>query len=125
MSSVCSVFLQNLIKISCKFEISDKHCSILFILIFLIIDGMSFLYSITIIPNNWNMSQALREIFAKNLILLRTSRKLNREELSLLLGFDNSYISKAEKAKVNITIDKIEKIANYFEVSAQELFKKL
>lgn len=63
-----------------------------------------------------------REILAKNIIKLRTKRKLRREELSLLLGFDNSYISKLEKGKINITIDKLTKIADYFEVSAKDLF---
>lgn len=63
-----------------------------------------------------------RKILAKNIIKLRTKRKLKREELSLLLGFDNSYISKLEKGKINITIDKLTKIADYFEISIKELF---
>ena len=63
-----------------------------------------------------------REILAKNKKKLRTKRKLRREELSLLLGFDNSYISKLEKGKINITIDKLTKIADYFEISAKDLF---
>jgi len=61
------------------------------------------------------MSQLIRNIFANNVKRLRISKGLRREELSLILGYDNSYISKLEKGKVNITIDKIEQIANYFE----------
>lgn len=66
-----------------------------------------------------------REILAKNIIKLRTKGKLKREELSLALGFDNSYISKLEKGKINITIDKLTQIADYFEISIKELFKTL
>ena len=63
-----------------------------------------------------------RELLAKNIIKLRTKRSIRREELSLALGFDNSYISKLEKSKINITIDKLTLIANYFEISIKELF---
>ena len=63
-----------------------------------------------------------RELLAKNIIKLRTKRNIRREELSLALGFDNSYISKLEKSEINITIDKLTLIANYFEISIKELF---
>ena len=39
-----------------------------------------------------------------------------------MLGFDNSYISKLEKGKINITIDKLSKIAKFFGVDIKELF---
>ena len=55
------------------------------------------------------MSQDIRKIFALNIKTLREKKGLKKEELSLLLGFDNSYISKLEKQRVNITIDKISK----------------
>ena len=63
-----------------------------------------------------------REVLAKNIIKLRIKRNIRRGELSLALGFDNSYISKLEKSKINITIDKLTLIANYFEISIKELF---
>ena len=66
-----------------------------------------------------------RKILANNVKALREAKQLRREELSLLLGFDNSYISKVEKYRVNITIDKISKIANYFEVDIIDLFTVL
>ena len=71
----------------------------------------------------WNMSQESRNILAKNIKKLRLDKKLKREELSLILGFDNSYISKLEKAKINITVDKLDKIANYFEIETYKLLK--
>lgn len=70
------------------------------------------------------MSQDLRKILATNIKKLREKSNLKKEKLSLLLEFDNSYISKLEKGKVNITIDKIEKIANFFKVNINELFLK-
>ncbi len=69
------------------------------------------------------MSQELRNILANNIKKLRLEKKLKREELSLILGFDNSYISKLEKAKINITIDKLNNIANYFEIETYKLLK--
>ena len=63
-----------------------------------------------------------RNILASNVKLLREKKKLKREELSLLLGFDNSYISKIEKCRVNATIDKISRIAKYFDIEIKELF---
>lgn len=68
------------------------------------------------------MSQDIRNIIATNVNKLRVLRNLKREELSLLLGFDNSYISKLEKGKINITIDKLDKIATFFDVNIKELF---
>ncbi len=69
------------------------------------------------------MSQDIRQILANNVKNLRTQKKLSREELSLILGVDNSYVSKLEKCKINITLDKIEILANYFETKAYLLLK--
>ena len=69
------------------------------------------------------MSQEIRYKFAENIKQLRASKKITREELSLAIGVDNSYISKLEKGKINITIDKIGDIAEYFNVEVFKLFK--
>ena len=69
------------------------------------------------------MSQDIRQILANNIKNLRTQTKLSREELSLVLGVDNSYVSKLEKGKINITLDKIEMLANYFETEVYLLLK--
>ena len=65
-----------------------------------------------------------RIILANNVKRLRSKLKIKREELSLALGFDNSYISKLEKGKINITIDKLSVIADYFNVDIVDLFIK-
>ena len=71
------------------------------------------------------MSQGVRQILANNIKNLRTQKKLSREELSLVLGVDNSYVSKLEKGKINITLDKIEMLANYFETDVYLLLKEI
>lgn len=68
------------------------------------------------------MSQSARWVIAKNINKLRTNANLRREQLSLSLNFDNSYISKLEKGKINITIDKLEKIAKFFNIEIKDLF---
>ena len=65
-----------------------------------------------------------RKILADNVRNLRQKSKIRREELSLALGFDNSYISKLEKCKINITIDKLSVLAKYFDIEIAELLKK-
>ena len=68
------------------------------------------------------MSQDVRNLLAKNITAYRVSRSLSREELSLMLGVDNSYVSKLEKGRVNITIDKITQLAELLDVKVQHLF---
>lgn len=70
------------------------------------------------------MNQFVKNILAQNIKKLRESKSLKREELSLILGFENSYISKLEKAKMNITIDRLIKIADFFEIKFVELFNE-
>ncbi|MBR1775904.1 helix-turn-helix transcriptional regulator [bacterium] len=62
------------------------------------------------------MSQVYREKIAQLVKSLREKKKMTRENLSLALGYDNSYISKLERGNVNITIDGIEEIAKFFGV---------
>ena len=70
------------------------------------------------------MSQSLREILSKNIRKYREDRHFSMEELSLLLEVDNSYISKLEKSTVNITIDKLEKLAQILGIEVVDLFKQ-
>ncbi len=84
---------------------------------------MSFLYNFLFIQHHWNMSQYSRKYIAQNVKKYRIAKGLKREELSLTLGFDNSYISKLERETVNITIDRLEKIANYLDVDIVRLLE--
>lgn len=69
------------------------------------------------------MCQDGRKIIAKNLQYYRNAKKLTREELSLNLGLDNSYISKLEKCKINISIDTLTKIATKLNIQISDLLK--
>ena len=64
-----------------------------------------------------------RIILANNVKNLRTKNGYTSQELSLILGFDNSYISKVENANMNITIDKLDAIANFFNTDTRSLFQ--
>jgi len=68
------------------------------------------------------MSQEVRIKIAKKVKLHRIKLGLTRENLSLALGFDNSYISKLERCKINITVDRLEKIANFFGIKILNFF---
>ena len=58
------------------------------------------------------MNQDSRFILAQNIQKLRKKANLTRE-----------YISKIEKQKINITLDSLEKIANYFKIDTYVLLK--
>ena len=68
-----------------------------------------------------SMNQDSKNAIAANVKKLREQAQLTREKLSLILEFENSYISKLENKKVNITIERLDKIASYFGVKTFEL----
>jgi len=67
------------------------------------------------------MNQNSKTIIATNIKKLREQTDLTREKLSLALEFENSYISKLENARINITIERLDKIADYFKIKTFEL----
>ena len=66
------------------------------------------------------MSQAGRNYISQKVKKYRINAGYTREQLSLAIGYDNSYISKVEKGKVNIGIDVIEAIALACNVSIEK-----
>ena len=70
------------------------------------------------------MNKNVKKRFGKNLKKYRRLKGLSQEELSLDLDLDGSYIGKVENAKLNITLDKINSIANYLGIEVIELYKK-
>ncbi len=69
------------------------------------------------------MTKDIKKILAKNIKRLRKQKRLTQANLSLELELDGSYIGKIENAKMNITIEKLDLIAKYFEVDTFELLK--
>lgn len=68
------------------------------------------------------MNQNSKQLIAQNVEKLRREKKITKEAMSLALGFDNSYISKLEKGNINITIEKLDKIADFLNVETKILF---
>ena len=64
-----------------------------------------------------------KELLGLKVKELRIMRKITQEKMSEIIGVDNSYISKFERKNVNITIDKLEKIAKALDVELVELFQ--
>ncbi|WP_232219809.1 helix-turn-helix domain-containing protein [Pseudogulbenkiania sp. MAI-1] len=62
-------------------------------------------------------------MLAFNVRLHRVEKKLSQEQLGFVAGLDRTFISQVERARINVSLDNIEKIANSLEVSASELLK--
>lgn len=69
------------------------------------------------------MNENVKIKLVDNIKKLRKERGISQELLSLELDFDVSYIGKVENEKMNISIDRVIKIANYFEVCFEDLFE--
>ncbi len=65
---------------------------------------------------------SLREVFAKNVRLIRNNLGLSQERLADGASLHRTYIGSVERAEVNVSIDNIEKIAAALKVPAAELF---
>ena len=67
---------------------------------------------------------SLRQQFALNLRAIRTQQGLSQEKLGELAGFHRSYVSQAERALGNITLDNVERLAKVLMIDASKLLKK-
>lgn len=65
----------------------------------------------------------LREIFAYNIRNIRLKKGISQEELAFSCELHRTYISDIERAKRNVSIDNIEKIADALEVAPYKLLK--
>lgn len=77
----------------------------------------SYLFLIKVMQKESNSRYCL----ANNIRIHRERMNLSREELSLMLGVDNSYISKLEKGRINITLDRLEQLAKILKTDAHKL----
>ncbi len=62
-------------------------------------------------------------ILAKNVRNFRKNKGLSQEELSLELNFDISYIGKLENQKLNITLNRLIAIGDFFGLKVKDLFE--
>lgn len=62
-----------------------------------------------------------REALASNVKRLREERELSQERLAELAGFHRTYVSQVERCRINITIDNIERLADFLEVPVESM----
>ncbi|MFA7416533.1 MAG: helix-turn-helix transcriptional regulator [Rhizobium sp.] len=65
----------------------------------------------------------IREVFAKNLRLIRQSKGLSQEELAHLADIDRTYVSSLERGVYSPTLDVVQRLAKALETDAAELLK--
>lgn len=64
---------------------------------------------------------SLRDVLAYNLRSCRVARGLSQEQLGFIAQLDRTFISQVERARVNISLDNIEKLAQALELDACQL----
>ena len=56
---------------------------------------------------------------------LRTQRNVSQEKLALETGIGRRYMSDIENGRRNVSLETIEKLAGFFEISASELVRRI
>ena len=64
---------------------------------------------------------SLREVFAKNVRLIRTNAGVSQERLAEEAGLDRTFVSSLERGVRNISIDNMELLANALNTPAHHL----
>ncbi|AQR65338.1 hypothetical protein BXU06_09935 [Aquaspirillum sp. LM1] len=64
---------------------------------------------------------SLRDVLAYNLRRRRVAQGLSQEQLGFVAQLDRTFISQVERARVNISLDNIEKLALALELDACQL----
>lgn len=67
----------------------------------------------------------LQKRFGEKIRDLRKERGLSQEKFALSIGMDRTYFASVESGNRNISLLNIEKIANGFDITLEELFKGL
>lgn len=64
----------------------------------------------------------IQEKFGLTIRELRQKKNISQEKLALDAGIDRTYIGDIEKGTRNVSIEVVEKLANYFQMPISELF---
>jgi len=67
---------------------------------------------------------SLRDVFAFNVRKYRVEKGLSQERLGFTAEMDRTFISQVERAKINVSINNIEKIATALEAQASDLLTR-
>lgn len=73
-------------------------------------------------PDQTTPIRSLREVLAYNVRVFRVLKGLSQEKLGFLAELDRTFVSQVERAKINISLDSIEKLAQSLEVEPSLLF---
>jgi len=65
----------------------------------------------------------IRILVGRNVARLRKERALKQEPLSEISGFTQSYLSQIENGRVNLTLLRVNDLAQAFDVHPGELFR--
>jgi len=64
---------------------------------------------------------SLREVFARNIRLVRIAAGMSQERMAHDAGLDRAFVGTLERGQRNISIDNVERIAGVIGVAAHEL----
>ncbi|WP_107706466.1 MULTISPECIES: helix-turn-helix domain-containing protein [unclassified Paraburkholderia] len=67
---------------------------------------------------------SLRDVLAYNVRANRVEKSLSQEELGFAAGLDRTFISQVERARVNVSVDNIERLAIALNVEPSRLFER-
>ncbi|MBB2932793.1 helix-turn-helix domain-containing protein [Paraburkholderia silvatlantica] len=67
---------------------------------------------------------SLRDVLAYNVRASRVKKSLSQEELGFAAGLDRTFISQVERARVNVSVDNIERLAIALDVEPARLFER-
>lgn len=67
---------------------------------------------------------SLRDVLAFNVRSYRVAKLLSQEQLGFAAGLDRTFISQVERARVNVSLDNIERIATALDVPASMLLSR-
>ncbi|WP_281663549.1 helix-turn-helix domain-containing protein [Paraburkholderia fungorum] len=65
---------------------------------------------------------SLRDVLAYNVRVYRVEKSLSQEELGFAAGLDRTFISQVERARVNVSVDNIERLAIALAIEPFQLF---
>lgn len=73
-------------------------------------------------PNPRQKLASLRDVLAFNVRTVRVRRGLSQEQLGFAANLDRTFVSQVERARINVSIDNIERLALALNVPPRELF---
>lgn len=69
--------------------------------------------------------ETLRRTLGARVRQLRRDQGISQEDFADACGFARSYMSRIERGTANLSLDAVERLANAFGLTAEELFKGL